>query len=221
MRVLGTPATEALFWSAAACLTAVVTAALVRAVKPADKPSLALARAVTVAVPVATLGLYALLGRPDLTALHTLPVMPPSIAAAVDRLKQNTERHPDDSEAWLLLGDVNRKAQRFADAEASYRHALVLDPGDADLKISIAQSMLAQDGGRVTVPILALLAGSPDDPVSRYYLALAKSQAADWPGALADWQGLQTSLPAGSPLLPAIEARILQAQRVTGAVEDR
>ncbi len=210
-----------MFWIAAAGLTALVTAFLVRPIRMGPGSSRRLAWTITGFVPLVSFGLYALLGQPQLTAWRTTPVLPPFIAGAVDKLGEETARHPDDAAAWILLGDVNRRAQRFANAEAAYRRALALQPRDAGLKLSLAETMLAQDGGKVTMPILGLLSASPKDLVSRYYQAMARSQAADWEGALTDWQALRVDLSPDSPLLPSVNARILQAQRVTGAIEDR
>ena len=211
---------EIVFWVAAACLTAAATMVLMRRLRPKDRATRILATVIVAFLPLASLGLYAALGRPELTAWRTRPVLPPFIAGAVEKLAADTVAHPDDAQAWVLLGDVDAKVRHYEEAEAAYRKALALSPADASLKIAIARTMLARDGDAVTPDIATLLAADPGSDASRYYLALAKSQAADWPGALADWQALRATLPPDSALAPSVDARIDQAKRVTGLIED-
>ena len=204
-----------MFWIFAGALTALCTALLVREVAPQRRLGIAL----TVLIPLAALGLYLGLGRPELTQWRTRPVLPPFIAGAVDKLKADVAANPQDKQAWLLLGDVYRKVDHYQDAAAAYRQALAIDPKDPVLSASLGEMLVKEDGGKVGPEARALFVAAPQQPASRYYLALAEAQAADWPDALKDWQALAASTPANAPWQGPTATRIAEAQRALGLDE--
>jgi cytochrome c-type biogenesis protein CcmH len=204
-----------MFWIVAGALTALCTALVARAVMPRRRLSYAL----TVLIPLTALGLYLGLGRPELTAWHTRPALPPVIAGAVKKLQAGLAADPKDKEAWILLGDVYRKVDRTAEAADAYGHALALDPADPALKAALAEMMVKAAGGRVEAGARDLFAQAPDQPAARYYLALAEAQGADWPDALKDWQALAASSPPDAPWQDSTAARIAEARRALGLDE--
>jgi cytochrome c-type biogenesis protein CcmH len=182
-------------------------------------PRKKLSYALTALVPFAALGLYLGLGRPELTAWHTRPALPPFIAGAVEKLKADVTANPEDKEAWILLGDVYRKVDRNREAASAYGKALALDPQDPALKATLGEMLVKADGGRVGAEARGLFSQAPEEPASRYYLALAEAQAADWPDALKDWQALAASTPADAPWQEATATRIAEARRALGLDE--
>jgi cytochrome c-type biogenesis protein CcmH len=197
------------FWIVAALLTALTVFFLLRPI--ADKRS---ALALTCLVPCSALALYAWLGRPDLTQWRTQPQLPPFIAASVDHLIQDTRDHPTDVQAWILLGDVYAKIRRYGDAATAYRQAALLDPSTPVYNAMVGQALVMQDGGAVGQDALMWFAKARQDPTARYYQALAKSQAGDWKGALAEWEKLAQENPEG--MGDAIAARIADAHAALG-----
>src|SRR4051794_5106042 len=69
------------------------------------------------------------------------------VAGAVAELRAAGQTDPADPAAWALLGDALFEAQRYEEAEKSYRSALELDHQDASVRRRLAQ--LAIRRGRV------------------------------------------------------------------------
>ena len=208
---------QAVFWGLTGLMTALSVIVLVRAFPvPADRATSRLSLGLTLFVPVVALGLYVLLGHPELTAWRTRPMVPPFLAGAVEKLQADTIANPDDATAFALLGDVDRKLQHYDEAVIAYRKAQVLVPGNAQVSTGLAEVLVQQAGGKITPEASALFAASPKLSQSRYYLALAKSQAADWEGALADWQALAKDTVTDDPLYQPTMDHIAEARRVLG-----
>ncbi|HLJ21316.1 MAG TPA: tetratricopeptide repeat protein, partial [Stellaceae bacterium] len=61
-----------------------------------------------------------------------------------------------------------------------------------------------------------VIADDPKNPSARYYLALAKAQAGDLQGAIADWQTLLAESPADAPWTPLVRQRIADTAKAGG-----
>jgi Flp pilus assembly protein TadD len=73
----------------------------------------------------------------------------------VDRIR----RTPDDIEALVMLAGCYEEAEDLDSARTLYRHALTLDPANAELQAAAARlteaaSRLTEDGGRKTAPVI-------------------------------------------------------------------
>src|SRR5271156_6681180 len=122
-----------------------------------------------VLVPLAALGAYRWWGSPQAlgagaslsretamsgdTAMSSDTAMPmpdhgTDMQAAIAKLADKLQQHPDDAEGWALLGRTYKATQRYAEARDAFRHALEAAPGDTDLEREYAA------------------AGTPDDPGS-------------------------------------------------------
>ena len=213
----GLPLTTLLFWTIAALMTGAVALLVARPLSASDRR---MGMVVTLAVPAIALPVYLLLGHPELTAWRTRPQIPPFLHASIEALKQATAAHPDDAASWVLLGDVDLKIQHYAEAETAYRTALKADPADPRIAVALAETLVRGAGGSVTQDALALFGAHAEQPVSRYYIAMAKSQAADWDGALADWEALAKSAAPHDVWLEVTQDRIVEARRVLGLDRD-
>ncbi|MGQ9364748.1 c-type cytochrome biogenesis protein CcmI [Azospirillum sp. ST 5-10] len=192
---------------------------------PAAVParSKVLAVLLAVLIPLGALAVYLPLGHPDVPAMPLASRdlqreqggPPPQVLAAIDKLKEHLAANPDDRAGWDLLGRTYAKMGRYADAAQALGRAAALAPGDLDLKAAWAEALTNANGGIVPEPaqeaFAAVAAADPKEPRARFYLALARFQAGDVPGALQRWQALAADTPADAPWLPAIQAQIRQA----------
>ncbi len=209
---------QIVFWTVAGTMTAASVILLLRPVLKAGVSSETrrVAGVLTALVPAVSLALYFQLGRPDLVEWRTRPVLPPTIAASVDKLTADVRQNPDDIQAWLLLGEVYDKVQRYGEAAAAYRRAAELDPATPAYKALLGQALVKRDGDAVRPEALVWFSRARDEPLSRYYLALGVAQKGNWKEALTAWQALEAGVPPDAPARPAIEARIADARRALG-----
>lgn len=176
----------------------------------ASRPARA-ALAVALALPLAALTLYLVLGRPD--ALQPDPAdavdisqLPPERMAALEaQLTAQLARAPRDARARVLLARLRFAQDRFGEAAEAYEQALAASPrvaGDPAVWCEFADALGMAQGGR--------LAGRPRELIDRA-LALdahhpkalelagsAEIEAGNPAAALRYWQALLDRLPPGS-----------------------
>jgi cytochrome c-type biogenesis protein CcmH len=121
----------------------------------------------------------------------------------------------------VLLGGVFSKIQHYGEAADAYRHALALAPGDSVLETALGEALVEAAGGRVTPEASSLFRQAGDQPLAHYYGALEKSQAADWPGAMREWQALLAHSTPDDPWFQPASKGIADARRVLGIDQDR
>ncbi|CAI8055275.1 Cytochrome c-type biogenesis protein CycH [Geodia barretti] len=140
-------------------------------------------------IPALAAGVYASLGTPGLPgrpfAEIERPVEEPAAVAAfrepVERLAARLQSDPGNLEGWLLLGRSYVVLQRYPEAADALRQAAALSGGDPEVLGMLGEAIVwANDG--VVVPeavrvFRQALETQPDDPVSRFHLALARAQA--------------------------------------------
>jgi cytochrome c-type biogenesis protein CcmH len=104
-----------------------------------------LALAIALALPPATLGLYALIGTP--AALQTpADTGPTDLAEATAQLRASLARNPDDAQGWALLAQAYSAMDRSADARAALDHLLKLKPDDPDAMVAWAETSAEMRG---------------------------------------------------------------------------
>lgn len=185
--------------------------------------------ALAAVVGLAATGLYAVLGRPDLTA----PAAPATIAAEVaqaegrptpdatgvaaliGQLEARMAQAPGDPEGWRLLGAAYFQTQRYADAANAYAKALKLNPKNAGYVSALGEARVQAAGGVVTpaaqTAFTAAQGLDPKDFRARYFLALARDQAGDHRGAIDAWLTLLREAPPGAPWAPELRRFVRQA----------
>ena len=179
------------------------------------------------AIPLAGALIYLTLGTPDgpqmpsaispsqareqLAANERHPELDQQIAALEKRLETETE----DVDGFTLLARTYARLGEYDNALRAYAQINRLTGGgDAQMAGEMAEVMvLANEGvvGNEARQIFELiLEDYPGDPQSVYYLALARAQAGDVPGALADLRNLRENSADGAPWLPAVVGLIAQ-----------
>jgi cytochrome c-type biogenesis protein CcmH len=186
------------------------------------------ATALAVVVALGATGVYAVIGRPDLTAPAPPRVIAreiaaidapaagptaaapatPVVAPVIAQLEARMAKSPGDPEGWRMLGWAYFQTQRFADAATAYVKALKLDPRGAGYASAYGEALVNAAGGVVTPAAVQAFADAKKldatDARARYFLALARDQAGDHKGAIDDWVRLLNEAPAGAPWAPEL-----------------
>lgn len=193
----------------ALALTAV---ALAFVLPPLWQKARKLAIVVTLALPLAAIGLYLHAGAPD--ALSPQPhsaAAPTSFDDALTALRARLAQTPDDLEGWLLLGRTLRFQEDFEASRDALRRAHELAPEQPDLMVDYAESMvLARQDRRIGGEPLALieraLALDPTQQRALLLLGAHQIQTGQPAEGAATWEKLLDLAPVDA--LPALRERI-------------
>ena len=173
----------------------------------------------------ATLGLYGLVGTPaapDQPLAQRRESLLERRAAAGDLQSQAMlviERKQGEAETfedWWTLARSHAALGDYAAAAEAYRHAAELSGDNAGVLSAYAEAMTLANGNKVPLAaklIFSQAVQSANDPRARYYLALAKAQAQDFEGALADWLVLHAESDANVPWTPLVRRDIVNMAR--------
>ncbi len=171
----------------------------------------------SLALPLASLGLYLNFGSPGLPAQPLSERLAASTTDAktndlVAKVEEALRKNPQDGRGWDVIAPVYMALNRFDDAAAAYASAMRLVgesaqrlQGFADARIQ-AENGLVPDDARGA--LIKLLASDASLRQPRLWLALAKEQDGDRAGASADYRDLIKDAPADAPWRIAIAERL-------------
>ena len=167
---------------------------------------------------------YLATGAPELPGLPFAQRAPDPAEMALRRGLADLERRiaevPGDGPAWVLLARTRAALGQWRSADAAYRRALALLPPTPELvAAALEAAVLAADGvvgEAATAGFARVLAEEPDNPIARFYLAMAEMQAGRHAAAIATWQALAGEMPADAPIRAEIARRIAAAARAAG-----
>lgn len=175
-----------------------------------------------------TLGGYAWLGKPDqgdlpLVARKTEDLLRRAqggdLNSQIALLVEATQKDPADVDSWGMLAQTYAAVEDYASAAEAYRRAIALDPKTPELQAAYGEALTLANGNKVPpaarVVFEQILRDTPD-PRARYYLALAKAQAQDFEGALADWTALAQGTPRDAPWQPLVRRDIVNMVKFLG-----
>jgi cytochrome c-type biogenesis protein CcmH len=169
------------------------------------------------AVPLATLGLYFLVGSPSAIVRET--ERHPSAAQVqemVERLAARLRENPDDVNGWKLLGRSYGVMGRYAEAADAYAKAAVRAPRDAQLLADLADVLAMARGQSLQgEPEKLALRAIEIEPGNLKALALAGSAAferKDYAGAAAWWERMLAHVEPGSEDARAIQQNVAEAR---------
>lgn len=176
----------------------------------------ALALGVAFVLPLAAIGLYALVGTP--VALNPASREPPqlTIEQAVAALQQRLQQAPDDAQGWMLLGQSYSVMQQPANARDAYGRALKLAPDNADVMVAWAEAdSLARPDHQITGQSRELLKkaidAQPRNQRALWLLGISDYQAGHFVDAALTWRRLQVLLQPGSDVANAVVGQIAMA----------
>ncbi|KFB10636.1 Cytochrome c-type biogenesis protein [Nitratireductor basaltis] len=177
-----------------------------------DRIARAVAIAAVLFVPVASWGIYGVLGSPEvpaqpLSARQDADPSQASIQELVARAEAQLAQRPDDVRGWQALAPIYARLGRFGDAANAYRRILALEGEDATIYALLGEALVGGAQGVVQAEaekaFSAALELDPENPRARFYLALALAQEGREEEAGQRLQALSEDLPADSPWLAA------------------
>ena len=176
---------------------------------------------VGVAVPLCAVGIYLLVGSPQL--LHPPPAADPvaelkphEIEAMVERLAERLKSDPANVEGWMLLARSYGAFGRFKESADAYANAAKLQPGDAQLLADYADALGMALGRRLEGEPEKLIARALEiDPRNLKALALAGTAAferKDYKTAAAYWERMLPLVPPDSDDARSIRGNVEEAR---------
>lgn len=181
--------------------------------------------AAVILVPVLTIALYLMLGKPE--ALHRQPApaeqpqtaTPAQIESMIKGLEQKLINQPDNAKGWAMLGNSYAVLGRYKDSMDAYARAARLTPDNAQLLADYADVAAMAQG--------KIFQGEPEKLIQQALkidsgnikaLALAGSaafQRKDYRAAIDYWQRQLNLLPANSGLERSVSTNIAEARRLS------
>ena len=187
---------------------------------PRARPAPALILALVLGLPFAGGALYLGLGRPGLpsqSALREAPPADPALAKKLAALEATARAKPTSLEDRLALADFEFENRRFRAAAESYRIALALANGRADIAGLYGEALTRAAGGLVTEPARKAfeqaLKTEPKDPRANFFLGMADAQAGKPRAALERWLRLEAGSPAGASWLATLRQEMQRVAR--------
>ena len=186
---------------------------------------------VAAALPIGALLIYVALGNFDAfspsvsTASRAAPdgqhdVSPEQIAKMVNELEARLEKEPGNADGWKILARTYYQLARYPEAARAYERATALAPGDAAMLADYADALGSAQGGSLQGKPLELVAQAlAADPTQWKALALAGTAAfdrKDYAGAVAHWERMKATVPAGSQIAQSIDSSIAEARELGG-----
>ena len=195
--------------------------------EPTEKASAQMARRgitvfVALAVPIASFGLYLIVGSPHLPgrpAVEMRAQLPATQdpaqaegAALVERVGEQLKNRPNDLRGWTLYAKSLLRLRRFEEAVVAYRRVTTLAPRDAEMMSHLAEAQIFAAKGTVTpaarASLQATLAIDAAEPRARFYLGVAEFQAGKLELALRIWIALEADSGPNAPWSPILAERI-------------
>ncbi len=201
---------------------------------------------VTAIVVLGSIGLYASLGRPELSSVSPQAQAPSSQAAVaanagpqgqitqtadgqqdtgdvdamVKRLEKRVKDNPGDAEGWRVLGWSYYNTGRYQDAVDAYRRAIDLQKDNPTLKALYGEALVKQANDTVTEAALAAfdetLAINPNDERARFFKGAGKVQRGDIQGGVDEWLALYKIAPADAEWTGDLRSRIEETAQRAG-----
>jgi cytochrome c-type biogenesis protein CcmH len=182
-----------------------------------ERALLGLAFALVAVITLGATGLYLSIGRPDVASVKPqVAAAPPAdgdhpqadVPTMIAQLEAGLKANPGNAEGWRMLGWSYLQTGKNAEAANAYGRAAALDPANAEYLSAQGEATVLAAQGEVTPAAQSIfrkaVAADAADPRARYYLAMAKDQAGDHKGAMADWITLIKSAPADASWAPEV-----------------
>lgn len=173
--------------------------------------------AVILLVPGISVGLYTLLGKPELpdaplSARLAAPPAKTDLAAAVVKIEAHLKQDPDDARGWEVIAPAYLRLGRAHEAALAYAAVLRLRGATPALRTSYGEALVYAAGGTVTAEARKAfeqaLAEDSSLVKARFYAGLAAEQDGDIAKAAEIWGRIVAEEPAGSPLANALRERL-------------
>ncbi|MCW8926602.1 MAG: hypothetical protein OQJ84_10110 [Xanthomonadales bacterium] len=182
---------------------------------------------ILLAVPVAGLGLYQVIGTPE--AIN-MPVASPQQTAQqahmsgednmdmmLAQLNKRLAENPNNPDGWLILGRTLKTQQRYAEAQEALERANRMVPETPLIMVELAEAQLFASGTpEITADIKQLLEAAlaidPQQQKGLWLLGLAAAEEGDAATAVKHWQTLLALLEPGSGPAQRVSEQIAMIQ---------
>lgn len=184
----------------------------------------ALAAVLALLIAGGAVGFYLSSGQPGQPGLPiaSRPADPEEaqLRAALAELEARVAAEPNNGGAWLLLARTRAALGQWAQAAAAYRRTFTLIPATPETRAAALETEVLAADGMVSPAIAqgfeAVLAQEADNPIARFYLAVAAAQAGRHADAINAFQMLAAELPEGAPVREEAARRIATSARAAG-----
>ncbi|MGO9699926.1 MAG: c-type cytochrome biogenesis protein CcmI, partial [Xanthobacteraceae bacterium] len=165
----------------------------------------AVAAASLLALPVVAVGLYLVLGSPELAsgqpvAQHNVAATPQSIEALVAEAEAHLARNAQDGRGWEILAPIYMRLGRYSDSVAAWRNTLQLLGDNAEREANLGEALTAEANDVVTADaktaFVRAVTLDKTNVTARYYLGLAAEQDGQRDKAANIWRDLIAEAPA-------------------------
>jgi cytochrome c-type biogenesis protein CcmH len=175
-------------------------------------------------VPVIAVALYFKLGNPEAINAPTFSdqanAQGQEVEAMLPKIMQQLKAHPDDVEAWQMLGRAMFALQRFPDAAKAYEQITQLQPDSAQAFADYADALgMAQDqklAGKPAELIKKALKLDPQNPKARYLAGFASIEEGNLKEAIAHWEKLLAQLPPEQKGVDMLREKIAELRQQAG-----
>ncbi|UJW85534.1 c-type cytochrome biogenesis protein CcmI [Devosia sp. SL43] len=173
------------------------------------------------AIAAVALGLYALLGNPEMPSQpladrSDVAAQSIDLETAIARIEAALTADPDDLRGWTVIAPAYMEMGRFADAARAYRRIIDLSAATPDLQTSLAEALMfgADDNGSPEAFALlqAAAASDPSHVLSRLYIAAELTRQEKYPEAVAAWDVVLALSKGNESWLPAAQQGLAVAQ---------
>ncbi|HSD39224.1 MAG TPA: c-type cytochrome biogenesis protein CcmI [Rhodocyclaceae bacterium] len=191
-----------------------------------NKPRLAWAIAVGVAMPVTAVAVYLLIGNPagldpaNAIAQQEHSVTPEQIDAMVTKLAERLKANPDDIQGLEMLGRSYMVLSRFSDAAAVFEQLAKKQPEDAQVFADWADAVAGTQNRQLAGAPEKLIARALElDPHNVKALALSGTLAFDrqnYKQAITQWEQIAALVPAEGEFGQSVRSMIDEARHLAG-----
>jgi cytochrome c-type biogenesis protein CcmH len=179
-----------------------------------------------VGIPAVAVGLYLLIGSPELSGAplsSRLAAAPENqdISLLVRKVELHLAKQPNDGRGWEILGPIYQRLGRTSEAVKARENALRLLGPSPDREADFGEALVAGANGVVTADARAAFerANALDGrhPKARFFMGLAAEQDGRLEDAKTIWQGLVNDAPEDAPWLGVVRTALARLQ--TGGQE--
>ena len=168
-------------------------------------------------VPLLSLGIYLNIGNPQTPDAPLAPRLSGALedlppGAVMAKLEQRLRAAPDDATGWLLMARLRMTVEDYAKAADAWQRLLDIERDNGEAMVGLAQALIEQDGGIVSVTAVGLLdtalAQEPDNFAARFWRAEAHDQLGERVEAKKLWRQMRAGLPDNMPLALMLDRRL-------------
>jgi cytochrome c-type biogenesis protein CcmH len=172
------------------------------------------------AVPAVALGVYLVVGRPELPAQPLearleRAVENQDMVAMVRSVERHLEANPDDAKGWSVLAPIYSRMGRYVDSANAYRQIMRIEGPSPGLLTDLGETLVVAKQGIVEADAVQLFEAAvkadPKQMKARFFLAMAKNQEGKTQDAIAMWQAMLDEGAADAPWRDAVKQQMAEA----------